>query len=168
MTWRRSDTCNSSSCGTLRTNLKSQTTAQWRKAIPITVALVAHKAPPFLGLLLFDSLHPPIVHPFPNISQHVQMTKSSWGEGSDRTGAFKPVLSSVGGWKLSLPGVCPMLAPRLPLVAPRVEPILLARPARSLPLSLAWQSLASPTATKTCSFIRNRGMTCNRLARHSS
>ena len=145
----KSATCNSSSCGTLRTNLKSQTTAQWRKAIPITVALVAHKAPPFLGLLLFDSLHPPIVHPFPNISQHVQMTKRSWGEGSDRAGTFKPVLSSVGGWKLSLPGVCPMIAPRLPLVAPRVESILLAGPARSLPLRLTWQPLASPPATNT-------------------
>ena len=115
--------------------------------IPVTVTLMAHKASPFLRLLLVDPLHPPVLHPFPHISQHVQMTKGSWGVGSDRAGAFKPIFSSVGCWKLSLPGVCPMLAPWLPLVAPRVKPILLASPASSLPLGLTWQSLTSPPAT---------------------
>merc|ERR1719295_1487636 len=107
---------------------------------------MAHKASSFLCLLLFHSFHPPILHPFPHISQHVQMTEGSWGEGSNRAGAFKPVLSRVRGWKLSLPGVCAMLAAWLPLVAPRVKPILLSRPATSLPLSLTWQSLACPPA----------------------
>ena len=130
--------------------------------IPVTVALMAHKASPFLRLLLVDPLHPPVFHPFPHISQHVQMTKGSWGEGSDRAGAFESVFNSVGCWKLSLPGVSPMLAPWLPFVAinviivmiawlpfiaPRVKPILLASPASSLPLCLTWQSLASPPAT---------------------
>merc|ERR1719220_2160840 len=39
-----------------------------------------------------------------------------------------------------------MIAPRLPLVAPRVESILFASPARSLPLRITWQPLASPPA----------------------
>ena len=115
--------------------------------IPVTVTLMAHKASSFLCLLLVDSLHPPILHPFPHISQQVQMTKGSWGEGSDWACAFESVFNSVGCWKLSLPGVCPRVAPWLPLVAPRVKPILLASPASSLPLCLTWQSLASPPAT---------------------
>ena len=108
---------------------------------------MAHEAPAFLGLLLMDPLHPPILHPLPHIAKHVHVAKGSRGVGGDRASAFKAVLGSVGCGELSLPGVGPMFAARLPFVAPRVESVLLARPARRLPLRLRWQSLTRPPAT---------------------
>ena len=111
--------------------------------IPVAVVLVAHEAPALLHLVHL-LLRPPVVSPLPHVPDHVLVTELAGGELGDRIGAPEPVLLRVELRELASPDVCPVLVPRHPLVAPGVEPVLLARPAGHLPLSLRGQPLARP------------------------
>ena len=68
------------------------------------------------------SYAPPILCPFPYISQHVVKAITVRWESCDRGCSRIPILSSVQSWKLPLPRVCHVIAIFLELIPPGKYP----------------------------------------------
>jgi len=106
---------------------------------------MAHETPPFLDPVRAlgrapgvdgprrTMLHrPPIFCPLPDVADHVLEAGGGGGEGGDGGGGRVAVLGRVGGGELAGPDIGEELIGGVPLVAPGIQAILLARSARHL------------------------------------
>ena len=86
----------------------------------------------------------PVVAPLPDVARHVVQPVAVGGEGVRGRGAEVAVVERVAGRELALPHVHPVLAARLPLVAPRIVRTDDSPARRAFPLGLGRQPQARP------------------------